>query len=333
MPGQSWQLDSSGGFFGNPLLSKNLRTIAQPMTRFRQFCDLQSEFGAHEGSTLLFDKILNIDTQGGKLAEGVPVPRSGFKIRQGSVTASMYGNSISWTEEFDSYSEFNVNDPIQTALINDAAKYLDKAAYEAFSATKVRYVPLDGKAAGHADQWSTDGTAPTGTRREMTPADFVAISDALQEGNYGGVESAPVPAYDSKQNYVCIGSISALRALQNPQGSGELSMREDLQYGDPSRLLAGEVGTWSGVRFVSENHLLGRLKNADGTDSGLGGEAFMFGKSPAMEIQVTNLEVRKGIPGDFGRDRALAAVYCGGFGPIWEFDAVNEPENRVVKIG
>jgi len=167
----------------------------------------------------------------------------------------------------------------------------------------------------------------------MTPADYVAVSDAMQEGNYGGALSAPVPAYDSKQNYVCVGSISALRALQNPQGSGELSMREDLQYGDPARLLAGEVGTWQGIRFVSENHLLGRLKNADGTDSGLGGEAYMFGSQAAMECQVTPLEVRRGIPGDFGRDRAMAAVYCGGFSIIWEYDAVNEPDNRIVRIG
>jgi hypothetical protein len=52
---------------------------AQPIMRFRQFCDRDSSFGANRGDTLLFNKFLNVDTQGGPLDENLPFPKTGFK--------------------------------------------------------------------------------------------------------------------------------------------------------------------------------------------------------------------------------------------------------------
>ena len=333
MPGQSWQLNSTGAYFSNDLLSKNLREIAQPLTRFRQFCDVQSEFGAHEGQNLLFDKVMNVVTGGGELSEGVPIPKTNFTITQGICKAVPYGNSIPYTEEFEQFSEFDVSNPLQSRLIEDAAKTLDTAAEAAFAKTKIRYVPIDSVAPGADSQWSTDGTAPVGTRRDMTPADFAAVSDAMKSGNYAGKSSAPVPFYDNSENYVCIGSVSALRQLRNPQAAGALSWREDVHYGDPARNFAGEAGRWEAIRFVEENHILGRLKNVDGTDSAFGGEAYMFGAQPVMEIQVVPMEVRKNIPGDYGRDRGLGWFSICGFQIIWEYNETTEKDNRIVRIG
>ena len=335
MPGQSWQLNETGAYFSNSKLSKDLIAKAQPMTRFRQFTTKRADFGKNEGQNLLFDKLLDVETQGGQLSEGQPIPKTGFKIRQGTCTANPYGNSIPFTEEFENYSEFNVNDPIQSRLINDAALVLDQAAEAAFRQTKVIYTPLQGAAPGDASQWSVTGTAgvSSATRRPVVPEDFVAVADAMKEGNYGGNISAPVPFYDNKQNYINIGSVSSMRALRNPQAAGELNWRQDVQYGDPKLLFSGEAGTWEKVRFVEENHILGRIKNADGTDSGFAGESYMFGKDAVMEIVVCPLEVRRNVPGDYGRDKGMAYYYCGGFAPYWEYDATNEPENRIVRIG
>lgn len=334
MPGQSWALSSTGAYFSNNKLSKDLISKAQYLTRFRQFTTKRADFGKNEGQQLLFSKLLDVDTQGGQLSEGQPIPKTGFKIRQGTCTANPYGNSIPWTEEFSNYSEFDVNDPIQSRLVNDAAQVLDAAAEAAFRKTKVIYTPLDGAAPGDASQWSTTGTAVSGNRRAAVPADYAYVSDALKTGQYGTATAEPAPFYDKNQNYVCIGSVSALRELRNPQTSGNLNWREDVQFGAPDRLFAGECGTWEGIRFVETNSpLLGRIKNADGTDSGFGGESYMIGQDSVMEIVVCPLEVRRNVPGDYGRDRGMAYYYCGGFEPYWSFDQNDEPANRIVRIG
>lgn len=342
MPGQNWQLNESGAFFSNDKLSKDLIAKAQPMTRFRQFTTKRADFGKNEGQKLLFDKLLDVETAGGQLSEGQPIPKTGFKIRQGTCTAYPYGNSIPWTEEFATYSEFDVTDPIQSRLINDAAKVLDAAAEAAFRQTKIVYTPLTTANPGADACWSYTGVPVSGTRRAMTPDDFVAITDAMKSGVYGAAASGtatPVPPYDEKGNYVAIASVSALRELRSPQAADAstptnsgLDFRTDLHYGNPEVLFSGEEFTAEGTRYVSENHILSRLQDNGATTRTHGGECYIFGKDPVMEIVATPMEVRRNVPGDYGRDRGLAWYYVGGFAPYWTFDATNEPENRIVRV-
>lgn len=345
MPGQNWQLNESGAFFSNDKLSKDLIAKAQPMTRFRQFTTKRADFGKNEGQKLLFDKLLDVETAGGQLSEGQPIPKTGFKIRQGTCTAYPYGNSIPWTEEFATYSEFDVTDPIQSRLINDAAKVLDAAAEAAFRQTKIVYTPLTTANPGADACWSYTGVPVTASggneRRAMTPDDFVAITDSMKSGVFGAAASGtatPVPPYDEKGNYVAIASVSALRELRSPQAADAstptnsgLDFRTDLHYGNPEVLFSGEEFTAEGTRYVSENHILGRIKNNAGAPT-FGGECYIFGKDPVMEIVATPMEVRRNVPGDYGRDRGLAWYYVGGFAPYWTFDATNEPENRIVRV-
>jgi hypothetical protein len=342
MPGQNWQLNESGAFFSNDKLSKDLIAKAQPMTRFRQFTTKRADFGKNEGQKLLFDKLLDVETSGGQLSEGQPIPKTGFKIRQGTCTAYPYGNSIPWTEEFATYSEFDVTDPIQSRLINDAAKVLDAAAEAAFRQTKIVYTPLTTANPGADACWSYTGVPVSGARRAMTPDDFVAITDAMKSGVYGAAASGtatPVPPYDEKGNYVCLSSVSALRELRSPQtatvgppSNSGLDFRTDLHYGNPEVLFSGEEFTAEGTRYVSENHILKRLQDDGVTTRTHGGECYIFGKDPVMEIVATPMEVRRNVPGDYGRDRGLAWYYVGGFAPYWTFDATNEPENRIVRV-
>ena len=51
------------------------------------------------------------------------------------------------------------------------------------------------------------------------------------------------------------------------------------------------------------------------------------------EIVATMEEIREAIPGDFGRDMALAWYYLGGFAHIWSYNSSTEPDNRVVALG
>ena len=60
MAGQSRLTSAAGGATSTSKLSKKIYAIAQPLVRYRQFCDVASDFGKREGDTLLFDIATNL---------------------------------------------------------------------------------------------------------------------------------------------------------------------------------------------------------------------------------------------------------------------------------
>jgi hypothetical protein len=84
MAGQVWLLDSLGGYFANPPLSAKLRHAAQPLIRFRQFCDFKEEFGKGKSENFNFDKVSNISKPGGPLVETETIPENRVFIYQGT---------------------------------------------------------------------------------------------------------------------------------------------------------------------------------------------------------------------------------------------------------
>lgn len=323
MPGQNWLSSPDGAYFSNDKLSSDLLAKAQPQYRFRQFTTRKNEFGKGEGQTLLFDKVFDVENAGGQIAEGQPIPRTGFKIRQARCTAVPYGNSIPWTEEFENFSEFDVRDPIQSRLIDDMAKTLDKAVEKEFRATKVTYTPL----ASDGWSWNMTGGKGTGDSRKLKLLDVKNIVDALKSGVYtnssGTVAgtAAPCPAFDG-QNFMAVLSTGGCRELMDDNDWDEAA-----RFGDPQRLWDGEVGRMYRTRFVEENHIL-----EQGHESNTSAQGYIFGKETVMETRVVPEEIRRGIPGDFGRDRALAWYALLGHKIMWEFDATDEPDNRIVRI-
>jgi len=67
MAGQQFTVGSLGGSLSQPYLTQKLRSVAQPMFRFRQFVDVKEAIGKNRGNTWLYDKISNVATQGGTL--------------------------------------------------------------------------------------------------------------------------------------------------------------------------------------------------------------------------------------------------------------------------
>ena len=321
--GQPFGIPSAGGNLAVNRLSKKLRALGQPLMRYRQFTSKSAEFGKRQGSTLLFDKRLNLSgdpSTGSIVAEGSPIPRSGYSIGQGSCVAQASGHAIPWTEELATFAEFDIDKVNREVLVDYMAKALNYRAYDQFNASNVCYIPPGGGTP--AATWDTDGTPSTAADRNVTLFDVKNVVDALKKGVYGSAVSAPVEAYDGA-NYMAIGSVDYTRALRD-----DSDWENAARYGDPERLFAGEVGRIFGTRTVEDNHILGLLGSA-GTYKG---EAFIFGKDPVIEIIAVPEEVRIDIPSDFGRDRAIAFYYLGGFSIVWSYNATTEPDNRIVRI-
>ena len=94
MAGQQFSTSSLGGFLAQPYLTQKLRSVAQPMFRFRQFVDVKEAIGKNRGDTWLFDKISNVATQGGTLVETNTIPQTNYTVNQGTGKIAEYGNSV-----------------------------------------------------------------------------------------------------------------------------------------------------------------------------------------------------------------------------------------------
>ena len=91
MAGQIWATNSLGGFFYSLNLSDELRTALQPMSRFRQFCELGDAVGKSKGQTWTWDVVSDVATAGGTLVETNTMPETNFTITQGTLTITEYG--------------------------------------------------------------------------------------------------------------------------------------------------------------------------------------------------------------------------------------------------
>jgi N4-gp56 family major capsid protein len=329
--GQVWYLSASGGYFANPKLSMNLRTVGQPRTRFRQFTETKESFGKSMGDVLDFNKVMNVQTAGGKLTEGVPIPKTQITINRGQCTAYEYGNAIPWTSKFETLSQFDTNDPIQNALVNDNTKTIDRVVKTEFAKSRVKYVPT-GTVGAPTATWEISTTtnaageyvATATATRDFALWDLKNIVDALKKGVFGSYAATPVATYDGK-DYVAISGVDGARAIKD-----DPDFEEVVKFGDPDRFWNGEVGRIYSTRLVEETNILSTLGA-----SGYKGEMFIFGAETVMEITVVNDEIRRSIPGDFGREKAMAWYSLLGFTPIWPGSGIvsgSEPMATIVHV-
>ncbi len=304
--GQQWAPAASGGYLANPSLSAKVRSIGQPMTRFRQFVRKEPGFGKGKSDTLLFDRISNVVVGGGAITELQNMPEDNFTISQGSLVVTEYGNSVPWTGKIDALANLDVNSIATKALKNDMVKALDRAAGALFRAAPLSYIPTGTSGTPTATFQATVATAAT---RDVQTFDVRRIVDRLKKSF--------VQPYDG-ENYICICSIDfAGKIKEDTAGAGWV---EAAKFGDPDRLFAGEIGRYYGCRFIEESNL---LSNTLGTGA-FSGEAVFFGEDPVVEGVVVPEELRAKIPTDYGRDMGLAWYFLGGWAATYTTNVVGE---------
>jgi len=124
-------------------------------------------------------------------------------------------------------------------------------------------------------------------------------------------------------DYVCIARTKALRGIKD-----DSTWEEWHKYTDPAVKFNGEVGRLEGIRFIETNHS-SALSSSLGS-GGILGEAVFFGEDAVSMAVATDPELRASIPGDFGRQKALAWYGVLEFGIIW--DTANAGEARIVHL-
>lgn len=316
MSGQVWQVAADGGYMYSDELSVYLRTAVQPAMRFRQFCDAQDATEAGTGKTygsgdkFTWNIYSDAEDGGDQLAENAPIPETKFKITQGSLTVTEYGNSVPYTGKLDNLSKHPVQAIINRVLGNDVARTLDGAAFNQFRLTNLKANAASGSSTTNIVVVDSGSVGVT-NNVALNKAHVKAISDVMKERN--------IPAYQAN-DYFCVSWPTTVRPFKN-------ELENLAQYVDQGfrQIMNGEIGRYEGIRFIEQTHCAKggaedsssyNFRTSDPWNNAASDWAFFMGEDTVAEAIVVPEEMRGKIPGDFGRDKGIAWYYLGGFGIV-----------------
>jgi len=324
MAGVIWEGSLDAGFTFSKKLSKTLRTDLQPLTKFRQLCDIEdgSELGINAGDKLYFDVYSDVATQGGRLVENVAMTETSFSVVQKALTVFEAGHSVPYSGKLEFLSLHKVADIIDKTLKNDAKKFFDSEAYEAMKTTKLRVAPTGGNSATSVSL-ETNGAMSITNNLAMNLNHVKVIGDTMGERNIP-------PMVDD--DYVAISHPTTIRQFRN-------DLESIYQYTEmgTARLFEGEIGRYENMRFIKQTNIpKGGANNATTFDSlnrvaeawtnGLSSWVMFCGADTVAEGIVCPEEIRAKIPTDYGRSKGIAWYYLGGFALVHD----DAPNSRIV---
>ena len=197
-------------------------------------------------------------------------------------------------------------------LKHDAAKSLDRAAYDQFQATRLLVTPTGGNDAS-AITVEAGATTTTVNNAALTNNHVKNIVDEMKERN--------IPGYENDDYF----SIARPRTYRNFKNNIE-TIYQNIESG-ARRIYMGEIGMYEGMRFVEQTNIASK-----GWSNNLSDEAFFFGADTVTEGVVEFEQIRGKLPTDYGRSKGIAWYYLGGFGISHNNpNDTNASQNRILK--
>ena len=328
MAGQVWAVNSLGGFMYSDNLSDELRMAVQPMTKFRQFCDVHdaTQQGKKKGDTFHWDVYQDVVTPAGQtLTETNTMPETNFTITQGTLTITEGGNSVPYSGKLDDLSKHPVKTIINKVLKNDAGKWFDASAHTQFNATPLVVVGTSSTTI----TLTTNGTATATNSQALNTGHVKLIVDTMKERN--------IPPYTG-DDYYALAWPTTYRTLKN-------QLESIHQYTDAGfqMIMNGEIGRYENVRYVEQTNIPkggaqdsttfnAFTRTADAWNGGFSDWAFFFGADTVAEAIAVPEEMRGKIPTDYGRSKGVAWYFLGGYGLVHPLNAATNSSNaRIVK--
>ena len=308
MAGQVWNTDTLGGFMYSDQLSDYLRTELQPLSRFRQFCDIKEGKGHGKGDLFNWNIYSDVVDEGDQLQETAAMPETNYTITQGTLTVTEFGNSVPFTKKLNDLSKHPVKEVINKVLKNDARKTLDRAAHTQFDDTTVTLTPTGG----------TDTSAVTVETGGVTITNNVAMSKEHVKSIADIMKEREVTPY-FQDDYFAIARPTTLRPFKN-----ELEEIHKYTESGMQLIFNGETGRYEGTRFVEQTNI-----KTESWLNGVSDAAFFFGADTVAEAIVEPEQIRGKIPTDYGRSRGIAWYYLGGFGIV--HNSADGLQNRIFK--
>lgn len=310
----TWTFDAPSGVYKSHDMSSMLRKAAIAETKFMQFVKPEPGYGKKKGDTITITRISNLAVPtSGKLSENIKIPEDALTITTVAITVNEWGRAVPYSSLSEDLSMFDIENVVQRALKDQMKLVLDNAAAASFksSSNKIKATP-DGVS---SIQFGTNGTAPTTGLANLNVYHVEQIRDYMFSTLY-------IPPYEG-DDYIALISTKGKRGIIN-----DPSWENWHKYTDPESKYNGEIGRLENIRFVEINNA-NALSGAAGS-GGVLGEAVFFGADAVAMAVVQDPELRAAIPGDFGRQKAVAWYGILDFGVIW--DTANPGEARIVTV-
>lgn len=327
MPVAITWVDEGSRYYSDEL-SNILRQNVQPLAKFRQFANVKdaAKKGLHRGSVFNWNRYGDVGTQGRELAEISPMPQTNFASQQASLTITEFGNSVPYTGKLERLGLHSVVDIIDKSLKNDAKKSFDIAAWKQFDATPLRVCPTSGNSPTSVTL-QTNGTTASTNNIAFGADHAKAIGDLMEERN--------LPPFKG-DDYAAISHPTTLRPLKNDLES--VNQYTEVGIG---RIFRGEIGRYEQIRYVKQNQIPKGgpdtyttfdpyTKTAQAWANGLSSWIFFIADDTVAEAIVVPEEVIAKIPTDFGRSKAIAWYYLGGFGIVHNGGGPTGPDATAV---
>lgn len=226
-------------------------------------------------------------------------------------------NSVAYTGKLESLGEHDVKDIIDQTLRDDCRKTLDRMVGYQFFQTPLRVAPTGGNSATAVTLSTNSATAIT-NNVALRSAHVKVIATTMQERN--------IPAFDS-DDYVAVTHPSTTETFRS-----DLEAIHQYTETGVGMVFAGEVGRYSGVRFIHQTEIpKGHANDAafsassasanyiynatdDAWNNALSSWCLFIGADTVIEAPAIPEEIRAKLPGDYGRDKGIAYYYLGGAG-------------------
>lgn len=310
----TWSFDAPNGVYKSHDMSAALRKAAIAETKFMQFIKPEPGYGKKKGDTITITRISNLAIpSNGRLNENVKMPEDALTITTVGITVSEWGRSVPYTSFSDDLSMFDMENIVQRALKDQMKIVMDAAGAGSFKSTsaKIKATP-DGVA---SIQFATNGVAPALALANLNVFHVEQIRDYM-------FSTLHIPPYEG-DDYIALVSTKAKRGVMN-----DPNWEVWHKYTDPESKYNGELGRLENCRFVEINNTLA-LSGTLGS-GGVLGEAVFFGADAVAMAVVLDPELRAAIPGDFGRQKAVAWYGILEFGVVW--DTANAGEAKIVHV-
>lgn len=307
-----WTFDAPSGTYKNFSLSADLRSAAVAESKFMQFVRPESGYGRKQGESITIARVSNIPLPtSGKLQEGHKIPEDTITISTVAITVSEWGRAVPYTSLAEDLSKYDMESIVQQELMKQMRLIMDAAAASAFKTCKVKARSTSVSALS----FDTAGAFTAAGTNQLSVSHVEQIRDYMYK-------DLLIPAYEG-DDYICLVSTKAKRGLLS-----DSSWEDWHKYTDPQAKYNGEIGRIENIRFIETNNN-NALANASGVNSI--GEAIFFGSDAVVMAVALDPELRAGIPGDFGRQKAVAWYGIMDFGLVW--DTANPGEAKVVHFG
>lgn len=306
-----WSTQS--GYLTNGMLNKRFRKSAQPLTKFRQFCEFKEAFGKSKGESVNWLKVANIGTYGRQITETETIPETTQQLSWGTLTVTEYGMSIPFTFKIDALSEFDVQQLIRGGLLDDCVKVIDGTVETEFNKTPFRY-------GGTSTSTGTFYTASSCTATNTSALNTYHVDEMVAY-----LRQLNVPGFSGLNgDLVFIGTPKTLKGIKAALTSIYQYTEMGLKY-----IANGEIGRYNGVRFV-ESNFAGAYTFTPSTGAatavtwsgGFSAPGYLFGGPTVREAVVVPEELRVKIPTDYGRSQGIAWYGLFGWAIEWS-DAAN----------